>query len=121
MKATVTLRALPWVKSKYSQERIPDALPTNAKSLLITVARGSGGGVCSELRVQRRCQCLHIFLMLTRELLSALLPPCSFRLGVLEGFKNFAHPVPPLDTFLLAGRVIEIAPPKSPSLKPSFG
>ena len=121
MKATATLGALPWVKSKYAQERIPDALPTNAKSMLVTVARGAGGRVCSELRLQCRCQCLHIFLVLTRELLSALLPPYSFRLGVLESFENFAHPVPPLDTFLLAGRVIEIAPPRSPSLKPSFG
>jgi len=87
MKATVTLRALPGVKSKYSQERIPDALPTNAKTMLIAVARGPVGGVCSELRVQRRCQRLHIFLVLTRELLSALVPPCSFRPGVLEGFE----------------------------------
>lgn len=121
MKATVTLRALPWVKSKYSPERIPDALPTNAKTMLITVARGPVGGVCSELRAQRGSQRLHIFLVLTRELLSSLIPPCPFRLGVLEGFENFAHPVSPFDTFLLAGRVIEIAPPRSPSLKPSFG
>jgi hypothetical protein len=116
MKATVTLGALPWVRSKYSQERIPDALPTNAKSVLITVAHGPGGGVCSALRVLRRSQRLRIFLVLTRERLSALIPPCSFRLGMLEGFENFAHPLSPFDTFLLAGRVIEIAPPRSPSL-----
>jgi hypothetical protein len=116
MKATVTLGALPWVKSTCSQERIPDALPTNAKTMLITVAHGPVGGVSSALGVLPRSQRLRILLVLTRERLSALIPPCSFPLGMLEGFENFAHPVSPFDTFLLAGRVIEIAPPKSPSL-----
>ena len=93
--------------------------------MLIAVAHGLVGGVCRNLRVRCRTRRLNIFFVLafvlTRELLRCRLPPYSFCLGVLEGFENFAHLVSPLDTFLLTGRVIEIAPPKSPSLKPSFG
>ena len=93
--------------------------------MLITVARGQGGRVWCDLWVRCRTRGLNIFFVLafvlTRELLSSQIPLFAFGLGVLESFENFTHPVSPLDTCLLAGRVIEIAPPRSPSLKPSFG